>query len=168
MNSTLVIIAAAAAAVSACSRGPAPLAPDRIVAAGDTGQFGSGPVAMTSDGRHIVMELKEGSNAWFFNISNEGWADLIDRRPLPAGRTEVALPRSLLYAGRNVTRTGTSRTRLLRREALLIVVWPRGVEPAPTFNTNHQLVDEIQPQFEVPEVMFDGRRTSWASWLLPR
>ena len=164
--------------LAACSRGPAGLAPESMAVAGDTGQFGA-PVAMTRDGRHVVMDLKEGSNVWFFNVSPEGWADLLHARPLPAGRSEVALPR----AGINTTnpmgtggrgradihrRATMTRTRLLRRDALLIVVWPRGVDPAPTFNTNHLLVDLQQPQFEVPEMMFEGRRTAWASYLLEK
>jgi hypothetical protein len=79
--------------LTAC-RGPAPepLAPQRVRAVGHMAVYGRGPVAMTSDGRYLVLELAQPADARFFNVHADGWVELLGVRSLRRGRTEVSLP----------------------------------------------------------------------------
>lgn len=162
--------------LSACtSRPPSAIEPARLSATGDTQLFGR-PSAMTGDGRHVVLELKQAANATFFNVHPDGWVDVLISRSLPAGRTEVALPRTELergtsWRGRSMEaqrRSAMARQRLLRREALLVVVWQRGTDVAPTWRNERLLVESNLPEYEVPEQMFEGRATTWAAWVIDK
>jgi hypothetical protein len=138
--------------------------------AGDTGAFGPGLVAITADGRNVVVELKRPGTARFYNVHRDGRVDLLSTTALPRGRTQVSLP---LWAGERLSGRRTRQQELVNamaahpsqrlREALLLVVWERGTDP--DRGEPRMLVDPSDPS-EVPTVLFGDRPVLWASYLI--
>jgi hypothetical protein len=100
MAGKLIAISAAPAALAiaaACASRPLqPVAPSRISAVGSMEQFGAGAVAMSGDGRYVVMELAMTARVAFFNAHPDGWLELLDTRTVRRGRTEISLPLNAL------------------------------------------------------------------------
>jgi hypothetical protein len=171
-----------------CSSPPQPIAPARAAVSGDTARFGSGPVALSVDGRHVVLQLKRPARAWFFNAHPGGWVDLLTIRSVPEGRSEIVVPytavdrRGGAYAASDVFTSVTTRRDLDRmgtplahgrvrtRDALLVVVHDGTVAPDPHVDGGgyrfFRVVDDADPA-SVPEVMFRSRPgVAWASYMI--
>jgi hypothetical protein len=160
------------ASLGGCARRALPpVDPARYQMAGDTGVFGPGPVAMSDDGREMVFELTRAANVWFYNAHDNGWVELLRSDALRPGRTTVTIPWNALDARVLATAVMgglTEHPRLRYRDALVVVMWERGVNIEPRTIAGGSFAQFQSPRApepaSIPAMMFGDRRVRWISY----
>jgi hypothetical protein len=170
------------AALCSCSPRPtlSPIAPARLLAAGDTARFGPGPIALDPMGRLLQLDLRENASLVTFALDRENRIEMLGTRYLPAGRHTIPPT----WEGR-----GTSYRRAYYnpgRQALLIVVseedwrfgipgsmpatvwygedwledWRRGIMAAENVMTPRYALENLAP------AMLRRPSSAWAAYLI--
>lgn len=172
MRASLTAAVLVTATLGGCTRRALPpVDPSRYQVAGDTGVFGPGPVAISADGREMVIELTRAANVWFYNAHPNGWVELLRSDALRPGRTAVSIPWNALDARGLATAVMgglIEHPRLRYRDALVVVMWERGVNIEPQTIAGGSFAQFQSPRATdpaaVPIMMFGDRRVRWISY----